>query len=265
MILHIAGRRILSIAADSFRSFARRLVIDPPAAGFLIFRIDKGSATMSIADTAASSITFPELVKRFLDRIGSPHAHRFHAGLELQIMPKVDGKTFATDDERDPWRIRIPANANTSPVDNTGKGVYAEALMARIGTTGWNWRELRSEFVGFDFDSIAEHAGGLNLDKLDAILEAVKQLPYVSVHKSKSATAYHLYVEFANPPATANHTEHAALAKGVLAKMAADCGHDLQADVDCAGGNLWIWSDDAAPEGFALVPRNRHSWRQPIA
>lgn len=40
---------------------------------------------------------------------------------------------------------------------------------------------------------------------------------------------------------TANHTEHAALARCVLGMMSSETGFDFASQIDCCGGNLWIW------------------------
>lgn len=75
------------------------------------------------------------------------------------------------------------------PLDNHAEG---------IGSTGWDWVDRRSRWVGFDFDSISGHARGVGID--DEALEIVKQkatsLPYIEVRKSTGGKGLHLYVMF---------------------------------------------------------------------
>jgi hypothetical protein len=77
----------------------------------------------------------------------------------------VEGKrsTF-TDDLNTWWTIRVPKNANSDPEWNDYNLVWALEVHAdAIGSTGWNWRDRRSLWVGFDFDAIAGHAKGVGI------------------------------------------------------------------------------------------------------
>ena len=46
-----------------------------------------------------------------------------------------------------------------------------------IGTTGWNWVKGKSEFVGFDFDSIIGHKAGLQPEEIEQIPASFAQVP----------------------------------------------------------------------------------------
>jgi hypothetical protein len=189
-----------------------------------------------MANTPITSV-----VKRLLEREGSPFADRFHAGLEIQIQPfseAILGRAGLGG-----WPIRIPKNAGTSPIDNDSPWPYyfAPDGVWLIGWTGWNWRGLRSEFFVIDLDSCLGHKAGLAADELEAARQAACSLPYVTVRRSKSGNGYHAYVTFANPPHTANHDQHTRLAKAVLQKMSAEAGFDFSEAADVVGGNAWFF------------------------
>ena len=198
-----------------------------------------------------------ECVKRLLHREESPFAARFHAGLEIQIQPFAD-ETLARAGYPNLWPdrdgnqyaqpIRIPRNADTSPVDNDWPMPFPSGAIKLIGWTGWNWRDLRSEFFEIDLDSCVGHKAGLAADELEAARKAACSLPYVTVRRSKSGNGFHAYITFANPPACANHSEHTRLAKAVLQKMSAEAGFDFSEAADVVGGNAWFFERKAPKE-----------------
>lgn len=77
-----------------------------------------------------------EFVSQNLEAVESPHQCHWHDGLELQIELE-NGR-----------RCRIPAQGDKSPVDNDGAA--PDVRVERIGTSGWNWRQHRTEFVFID-------------------------------------------------------------------------------------------------------------------
>ncbi len=168
---------------------------------------------------------------------------------------RVEGKhQIYTDGIAEWWNIRVPKNANAEPefrdyqlqwpLDN-----HAEA----IGSTGWDWVNRSSCWVGFDFDSISGHARGVGIDdeELAKVREKATALPYVEVRKSTGGKGLHLYVFLDNIP-TANHTEHAALARCALSIMSGETGFDFSQHIDCCGGNMWIWHRKVTPENEGL-------------
>lgn len=116
-----------------------------------------------------------------------------------------------------------------------------------IGLTGWDWQDKVSRWVGFDFDSSINHAQGLSDSELDDIRRRVKQIPWITLRRSKSGKGYHIYVNFATPVPTKNHTEHAALAKAILSHLSGLLQFKFDEKVDTSGGVLWIWHRDADP------------------
>ncbi|MGE0536261.1 MAG: DUF5906 domain-containing protein [Pirellulales bacterium] len=143
------------------------------------------------------------------------------------------------------FNIRIPKNANSEPEYRDFNIPFPlEEHAEGIGSTGWDWSARKSRWVGYDFDSLTAHAAGVGIsdEELDRVREAARALPYVEVRKSTGGNGLHLYVYFdeAGVP-TANHTEHAALARAVLGLMASETGFDFASQIDACGGNMWIW------------------------
>jgi len=152
------------------------------------------------------------------------------------------------------WNIRVPKKANSIPEWNDYEltwplDLYAEA----IGSTGWDWRNCCSRWVGFDFDAIVGHAAGVGIDddRLREVAERAQQLPYVEVRKSTGGSGIHIYVLLDAIP-TGNHTEHAALGRCALSLMSSAVGFDFAANVDACGGNMWIWHTKSNPENEGL-------------
>lgn len=203
--------------------------------------------------------TRAEAIKRLLDAKTQPDlAGLYHPGMETQVnVARDDGvrkdgynaksKQTYTDGVQTWFAFRIPKNAWAQPEDNSSiEMTYALFEHAEgIGMTGWCFSDLRSHWVAFDFDSIVGHSERHAKKMTDQELEKVRELacaiPWVTVRKSASGNGLHLYVHFATPVPTKDHTEHAALAKAVLAEMSALAGFDFQAKVDTCGGNMWIW------------------------
>jgi len=149
-----------------------------------------------------------------------------------------------------PFRVPFAAASNPQYVDHPIRfdiSAHAEA----IGMTGWNWKEKRSLWVGFDYDSLIGHKQGLSKDELEEIHSRVRSIPYITIYSSSSGNGLHIYCLCNISPVT-NHTEHAALARAILSKTSALSGIDLQAKVDTLGGILWVWRRDAI-EGKSFV------------
>lgn len=203
--------------------------------------------------------TRAEAIKKLLDaRTQLDLAALYHPGMECQVNVardegvKKDGftgkaKQTFTDGINTWFTFRIPKNSWAEPEDNSAIEMtyplfdYAEG----IGMTGWDFRALRSMWVAFDFDAIVghseKHAKRLTDEELAVVKEKACGIPWVTVRRSASGNALHLYVFFAEPVPTKNHTEHAALGRAVLAEMSALAGFDFQGKVDACGGNMWVW------------------------
>lgn len=206
-----------------------------------------------------------EAVKNFLQEQDNASliAGRYHHDLEVQVNVITEGqpvshsteagKRFqAYTDGKETWKpFRIPWNASGEPRYEDNNLSYSEDKFAAIGMTGWNWIEERSEWVGFDFDSMVNHAKGLSHEELNRIYSALESLPFVSIYTSTSGTGYHIYVDIDNSPRIRNHTDHAAFARAVLSKLSGLVGFEITEKVDVCGGILWVWKKEAI--GFKLL------------
>ena len=109
--------------------------------------------------------------------------------------------------------------------------------------------------MAFDFDSLTTHAKGVGIsdEELEKVKLAAEALPYVETRKSTGGSGIHLYVYFdaAGMP-TANHTEHAALARCVLGMMSSTRASTSLRQIDCCGGVMWIWHRKMTAENGGL-------------
>jgi len=139
--------------------------------------------------------------------------------------------------------IRIPYKSNSNEPtwrDRLVRG-HIHDHWAYFGTSGWNWAERKSYWVGFDFDSLTNHTEGLTQDNLEEVKNRALSLDYVTARTSKSGKGIHLLVYLAPKPITRNHSEHSDLAKHVLDRMSDDCGFNFRSAADCCGLILWHW------------------------
>jgi hypothetical protein len=161
------------------------------------------------------------------------------------------------------WKaFRIPLKANSEPeyIDEEIKWDL-DSHCEGVGLTGWNWKQRKSIWVAFDFDAITghsdKHVAKIPEQELEKVKEAACSIPWVTVRKSTSGSGLHLYV-FLDPVETANHNEHAALARAVLGTMSATAGYDFSSKVDACGGNMWVWHRKMkGTEGLKLLKQGQ--------
>lgn len=159
-----------------------------------------------------------------------------------QIKQEFKGRPYvAFSDGVNTWKpFRIPWKAATNPeYKDTPMNYDLARHYEGIGMTGWNWAKRKSIYVAYDFDSITNHTQGLPDHELQQVFDLAMTVPWVTIRRSTSGSGYHLYV-FLDDISTANHTEHAALSRAILAKLSSVVGHDFIAKVDTCGGNMWI-------------------------
>lgn len=184
------------------------------------------------------------------------------------------------------WKaLRIPHNANTEPVYvdrdmSFDLAAHAEA----IGMTGWDWVNKRSLWVAFDFDAIVghseKHKKGLSVEQLEEIKDKVSEIPWITIRKSTSGNGLHLYVYLHDDPSdltqgvpTSTHTEHAAVGRSILSKIAGLTGLSLDTKVDICGQNMWVWHRKmvGSPGGLSLIQQGEslltvpNNWRDHIS
>lgn len=163
------------------------------------------------------------------------------------------------------YPIRIPKNAATHPEYEPRELRYPLELYAEgIGMTGWNWEKRQSEWFAFDFDAIIGHSDlhskKLTEEQLAEITTIVSSIPFVTLRRSTSGRGLHLYIKV-KPVPSANHNEHAAMARAMLGSLSGLTGYDFASKVDICGGNMWIWhrkmylpNQDSVP----LIERNKN-------
>lgn len=145
------------------------------------------------------------------------------------------------------WKpFRIPYNANTKPEYNdTELRFDFDKHVEGVGMTGWDWSNLISRWVAFDFDAIVGHSVNhtqkLTESELREVQDAVNSIPWTTVRHSTSGSGLHIYVMLDGTLRTETHTEHAALARSILGLMSAMTGRDLIGKVDACGQNMWVW------------------------
>lgn len=199
-----------------------------------------------------------EAIKAFLNVNTHPELARlYNHDMEVQVNVAQDGGTRVDNtfkgrqwhgftDGLTTWKpIRIPYNANVEPEYEDRPISYdLAAHVEGIGMTGWDWKNRLSRHVGFDFDAMVGHSEAHSCKLTDKQLAEVQQaafdIPWVTVRRSTSGNGLHIYV-FVDPVSTANHNEHAALARAIIGMMAAKTGFDFQSKVDICGGNMWVW------------------------
>jgi hypothetical protein len=205
------------------------------------------------------SVKRSEAIKLFLNT----HTHRdlaelYHEGMEVQVNAAKDNgeRVDAGDFKGRAWvewtdgiekwaSYRMPKNAMSEPENNNYSQQFNLDTHAEgVGLTGWNWRERTSHWVAYDFDAMIGHSDAhnkkLSEKELKEIEDVVTRLPFVTLRKSTSGRGLHLYI-FLEGVATANHTEHAALARSILSMVAGLSGFNFTDKVDICGGNMWIW------------------------
>lgn len=205
-----------------------------------------------------SAITKTQAVGRYLAaKAPTDMAGLYSPDMECQVLVAQDhgervegeyrGKAWsAWTDGTQTWKnFRIPLHANTKPEYEDREIKFdLEAHADGIGMTGWDWKNLKSRWVAFDFDAIMGHSdkhdAKLSDTQLQEVQDAACQIPWVTVRRSTSGNGLHLYV-FVDGVDTENHNEHAALARAILSKMSAITGFDFDSRVDNCGGNIWVW------------------------
>ena len=191
---------------------------------------------------------------------------RYSVDLETQIMCNTDGEpgdisgTYTNGEEV--WgNKRWPHQAGTDPRYNDPQLTFSPAARVdRVGTTWWDFVNKRSIAVGIDIDSNDGHAETTTTNEakqIDAIIDKLKALDYVTIVRSTGGKGIHVYVFFdeSSYPQARNHHEHTIVARKTLEVISSDIGYDLKSHVDCVGSVFWIWakSSPADHAGFSLV------------
>lgn len=200
-----------------------------------------------------------QAIKRFLT--GKTHldlASLYNLSMEVQVNVAADGgervegeyqgkRWVGYTDGVTQWKpYRIPRNANTKPeYTDVPQSWDLEAHVEGIGMTGWDWSNLVSRWVAFDFDAITghseKHQKKLTDSELREVRESISRIPWATIRTSTSGSGLHIYVFLETPVPTATHTEHAALGRAILSLMSAESGVEFANKVDACGQNMWVW------------------------
>jgi hypothetical protein len=187
---------------------------------------------------------------------------RWHPGTEtfVEVAPgkpvlKEDGKPARntyTADGFTYYQFRLQAAG-----DETREITYPlSEYWFQVGISGWDYLQGVATAVGYDFDDLLSHQkAGLPPEKLEAVREAIKKLPYAEFRRSTGGGGFHVWITFPadDLPKVTSRTEMKALARAVLARMSQDTGHHFEADVDHLGDILWICSRRTTPESQGLT------------
>lgn len=192
-----------------------------------------------------------QAIKKFLE--GQPlKVNLYTPEMEVQVntiagTEVVSKKPLIWSNGTDCWGpFRVPHSSKDTPhYKDTLQEWDLSKYVQAIGLTGWDWFNRCSRWVGFDFDSISNHAKGLSDAELDILRDRVAEIPWVTVRRSKSGKGLHLYVMLKEHIGTANHTEHAALARAILSQLSSLLDFNFAGKVDTSGGVLWIWHREA--------------------
>lgn len=214
-----------------------------------------------------------QAIKAFLTEFAPPDlASLYNHDMEVQVnVAKDNGDRVEGDykgklwlgytDGIQTWKpIRIPLFANTEPEYTDSPMSYSLLEHAEgIGMTGWDWKSRLSRWVAFDFDAIVghsdKHAKKLSDAELEQIVKALQGIPCVTIRKSTGGKGLHLYV-FLEPVTTANHNEHAAVARAILSQLSGLAGFDFGSKVDICGGNMWVWHRKMkGTDGLAVIKK----------
>jgi len=152
------------------------------------------------------------------------------------------------------WHIRRPKPDGTDPhlifpiIDHA----------THFGLSGWSYRDKRSYWAFYDFDSLVGHAAGVGVDdeKLAAIREKLEAIPWVYLVRSTGGAGFHLYALLPGV-STETREEHAALCRALLSALSLECDFNFAADVDALGHIGWVWSRTQAPDAYTVLKDGR--------
>jgi hypothetical protein len=174
-------------------------------------------------------------------------------GCQLAYQP---GKGPKSPDGESRDEFRCPLHGDTKPEihDTSYHSPLTPDYLFSFAVNGWNWNDLKSEYVTFDLDSIVNHAKGLSPEKIQEIIDKIKAIPWTEIIKSKSGHGYHIRIYFDPPPHAATHNHHQINGQRALAYLSQVTGLDLlQDDIDVCGAMAFIWHKDTASDGLRLI------------
>jgi len=115
-----------------------------------------------------------------------------------------------------------------------------------VGTAFFDWVNKIQLTIGIDIDTNDNHASGLDNASFERTLDAVRRVPWLEARRSTGGKGLHLFPKFAYPVDVASRAEGSALARAAITLASRVAGFDFKAVKDCAGGNMWVYRNDAA-------------------
>lgn len=208
--------------------------------------------------SALSTTTWPQWAAKKLNDIGSPYADLLTTSLELQIIPTDD------DDLRDrysdwaivggPHRLRIPATGDTSPTNNVGPVSFHPELVARFGTSYWNWRDQLSLACFIDFD-FGHGPSGLDERQIQYVDELASRHNAIMNVTSRGGKGRHWLIQLAEPLPAPTRSDHKSNCDAIVAQVCRDLATDLHPFICTYGAIQYLYDAHAAIDGFQLVKR----------
>jgi hypothetical protein len=149
--------------------------------------------------------------------------------------------------------LRNPSEANDKTLTDKRHNVTPGSRLLAFGTAYWEWTAARQHTVGIDIDTSDNHAKGLTAGQVGAALEAVQRVTWLEARRSSGGKGLHVFPKFSQPVEVVSRAEASALARAVLTLASREAEFDFKAVKDCAGGNMWIYKNDAAPNAYEVV------------
>ncbi|WP_442485807.1 primase-helicase family protein [Aeoliella sp. SH292] len=181
-----------------------------------------------------------------------PDTEQFRRARELDVS-RMDFTMKVQGPAGNEYVIRVPRVEATGAICRELPEISKDAKLLNLGTAGWDYVEQQVTCIGIDIDTDDNHASGLDQGRFESVFEAVKMVPWLEVRRSSGGKGLHCFAHVSEPVKIGGRKESSALALAVLEVASRITGCDLKAAKDCAGGNLWIYKADAAPNAFEVI------------
>jgi hypothetical protein len=209
----------------------------------------------------------------WLRATSSPYVPYMHHGLEIQIEPlRLDDliskdpedpiKAYEDaviaydkllgDDDRgcNPFRLRIPRDGDSCPINNDNLVAYSTRLIKCAGVSWWNWQDKITEGMGIDFDY--DHSNAQGQDGIALVDELATKHPSVMDCSSKSGMGRHWRVSVKPMPAP-TRTHHIANCGAILNQLSKELNTDLSKLLCSFGQIMYIYHWKPNLNGFKLI------------
>jgi hypothetical protein len=149
--------------------------------------------------------------------------------------------------------LRNPSEAADGTLTDKGYSVTPGSKLVAFGTAFWEWTAKKQHTIGVDIDTNDNHADGLSAGQIGAALEAVHRVTWLEARRSSGGKGLHVFPKFTQPVDVSTRAEASALARAVLTLASREANFDFKAVKDCAGGNMWIFKNDAGSNAYEVI------------